>query len=84
MTLVCFCSVLTPLIQTHRLCYHRHPPGMGGAGTSVPVGGHEEAKICSGMLGKVSELGRFSRTDSPVNKRAGDSAGEAFLEGGLC
>lgn len=66
------------------MCYHQHLQGMGGAGTSVPVGGHEEAKICSGMLGTVSDLGRFRRTDPLVNKGAGDSAGEAFSEDGPC
>lgn len=83
--LLCLCCVLTPLIYTQRLCHHQHLQAVGGGEPSAPVGGHEGGKHHSGgMWGKVSKMGRFSRTDPPANIRAEDFAGETFSEDGLC
>lgn len=80
-TLGCFCSELTPLIYTQRLCYHQHLQVVAGGQPSAPLGGHEEAKTAVvGCKEKCLKWGRFSRTDPPVNKRAGDFAGEAFSD----
>lgn len=82
--LLLFCG--HSIFYTQRLCNHQHLQVVGGGEPGILMGGNKEARRIAvvGCQEKCRKLGRFSRTDPPVNRREGDFAGKAFSEDGLC